>query len=415
MTQFTTTTERLLVAIDVAKRVHEVLVMWPSSKTRSFRVPNTRDEFERLSSFLRGQGLPIRAALEPTADFHRLIAHWLHRHGVEMHLASSLACARVREAMFNSWDKNDRKDARVIMYLLSQELTKPFHDPLVHGHMHLQELANTHHHISKIRTRCYHSLLNHYLPLFFPEFERYMHSSRAEWFCRFLLTFPTPGSVTALSRDEFVNQAWDVIGRKTSKRHLLEDIYHTAQHSIALPVPQDDLAIDTFKIQVRRYHELTKHILHLQERAEQALKGNPDYHRLRTIPGVGPIISLIILAESGDLRRFPHHRQYLSFCGFNLSAAQSGQSQGRYRMSKRGNARLRYAYWLAAVVAIRQRENSFQQKYKRYIAKDPANADLKRKAYSAIAAKMARVAHSLIKRGDDYRGYHETGIPGGGT
>ena len=230
-----------------------------------------------------------------------------------------------------------------------------------------------------------------------------------------MLTFPSPGSITALSRDEFVSQAWDVIGRKTSKRRLLEDIYHTAQHSIALPVPQDDLAIDTFKIQVRRYPELTKHILHLQERAEQALKGNPDYHRLRTIPGIGPIISLIILAESGDLRRFSHHRQYLAFCGFNLSAAQSGQSQGRYRMSKRGNARLRYAYWLAAVVAIRQRENSFQQKYNRYIAKDPANADLKRKAYSAIAAKMARVAHSLIKRGDDYRGYHETGIPGGGT
>ena len=52
MTQFTTTTERLLVAIDVAKRVHEVLIMWPSGKTRSFRVPNTRDEFERFSNFL---------------------------------------------------------------------------------------------------------------------------------------------------------------------------------------------------------------------------------------------------------------------------------------------------------------------------------------------------------------------------
>jgi transposase len=415
MTQFTTTTEHLLVAIDVAKRVHEVLVMWPSGKTRSFRVPNTRHEFERLTKFLLGQDLPVRAAFEPTADFHRLIAHWLHRHGVELHLASSVACARVREAMFNSWDKNDRKDARVIMYLLSQGMAKPFHDPLVHGHMHLQELANTYHHISKIRTRCYHSLLNHYLPLFFPEFERYMHSSRSEWFCRFLLSFPTPGSITGLSLDEFIKRAWDVVGRKTSKRRLLKDIYHTAEHSIALPVPQDDLSVETFQLQVRRYHELTQHIQQLQNSAEQTLNDDPDYHRLRTMPGIGPIISLIILAESGDLRRFPHHRQYLSFCGFNLSAAQSGQFQGRSKMSKRGNARLRYAYWLAAVGAIRQRENSFRYKYERYIAKDPANADLKRKAYSAIAAKMARVAHSLIKRGDDYRGYHETGLPGGGT
>ena len=84
-------------------------------------------------------------------------------------------------------------------------------------------------------------------------------------------------------------------------------------------------------------------------------------------------------------------------------------------MSKRSNARLRYAYWLAAVLAIRQKENSFRQKYERYIAKDPANADLKRMAYSAIAAKMARVAHALIKHQKNYRGYHESGIPGGGT
>jgi transposase len=206
-----------------------------------------------------------------------------------------------------------------------------------------------------------------------------------------------------------------VVGRKTSKRRLLKDIYHTAQHSIALPIEKDDLAVETFKIQVSCYHELTQHIQHLQSRAEQTLQNNPDFHRLKTIPGIGPIISLIILAESGDLRRFPHHRQYLAFCGFNLGATQSGQFQGRGKMSKRGNARLRYAYWLAAVVAIRQRENSFRYKYERYIAKDPANADLKRKAYSAIAAKMARVAHSLIKRGDDYRAYQEAGIPGGGT
>lgn len=415
MTQPTTTTGRILVAIDVAKRVHEVLVLWPSGKLKSFRVPNVRDEFERLTSFLLGEHMPVRAALEPTADFHRLIAHWLHRHGIEVHLASSLACARVREAMYNSWDKNDRKDARVIMYLLSQGLTKPFHDPLVEGHMHLQELANTYHHISKIRSRCYHSLLNHYLPLFFTEFERYMHASRAEWFCRFLLAFPAPGSITIMSQEEFIKKAWDLVGRKTSKRRLLEDIYHTAQQSIALPIPQDDLAIETFQVQVGRYHDLTQHIQRLQGRAEETLANNPDYHRLRTLPGIGPILALIILAESGDLRRFPHHRQYLAFCGFNLSATQSGQFQGRSRMSKRGNSRLRYAYWLAAVVAVRQRENSFRYKYERYIAKDPVNADLKRKAYSAIAAKMARVAHALIKQQSDYRGYHETGIPGGGT
>jgi hypothetical protein len=66
-------------------------------------------------------------------------------------------------------------------------------------------------------------------------------------------------------------------------------------------------------------------------------------------------------------------------------------------------------------MAIRQRENSFRWKYERYIRKEPDNADLKRKAHTAVAAKMARVAHALIKRGEDYRGYHEAMNSGGGT
>ena len=70
---------------------------------------------------------------------------------------------------------------------------------------------------------------------------------------------------------------------------------------------------------------------------------------------------------------------------------------------------------MAAQVAIRQRDNSFRAKYERYIAKDRANADLKRKALTAITAKMARTAHALIKTGSDYRPFIEEPVPSGRT
>ena len=59
------------------------------------------------------------------------------------------------------------------------------------------------------------------------------------------------------------------------------------------------------------------------------------------------------------------------------------------------------------------RENTFRQKYEKYIRNDPANKDLKRKAYTAIAAKMARVAYSVIKTETDYRCFYESAIPSG--
>ena len=84
-------------------------------------------------------------------------------------------------------------------------------------------------------------------------------------------------------------------------------------------------------------------------------------------------------------------------------------------LSKFGNARLRRAFWMAAHVAIRQRDNSFRAKYERYIARDRDNADLKRKALTAITAKMARTVHAVIKTGSDYRPFFEGPIPSGRT
>lgn len=409
------TPERLLVAIDVAKRSHDVLVRWPDGRSRYLKVPSRRPEFERLTTFLKDQGLPVRAALEPTADFHRALAHWLGSNGIEVHLASSVACARVREAMHNSWDKHDRKDAGVILYLLRHGMTAPFHDPLESGSHDLQEISNTYQQIVRARSRCYHSIVNHYIQLYFPEIERFLNASRSEWLCNFLIRFPTPGIVTNLSKEEFVKSAWEPVGRKVAKKTILEEIYELAQESIGLPVADDGESVRSFRIQLERYLSLTQTRHEMELRAHHTLQAQPDYTRLRTLPGVGPIIALMILAESGDLRRFPHHRQYLNYCGFNLSAFQSGQSRGRYQLSKRGNARLRYAYWLAGNGAILRRENSFRWKYEQYIRRDPDDPDLKRKARVAVAVKMARVAHALIKQGVDYRGYHEAGPPGSGT
>lgn len=114
----------------------------------------------------------------------------------------------------------------------------------------------------------------------------------------------------------------------------------------------------------------------IEARAEQVLANNPDFERLKTLPGIGPIIALTILAEAGDLRRFGHHRPFLKYCGFDLARNQSGVHRGREQLSKRGNARLRLAFWMAGQVAVRLRENSFKDKYERYIRANPGDADL---------------------------------------
>ena len=221
------------------------------------------------------------------------------------------------------------------------------------------------------------------------------------------MKFPTPGSITRYRKETFIKRAWKVIGRKQFKQQFLEHLYDIATNSIALPVSTNSVAVETYKMQLQRYIDFTRQRLHIEQKSEQFLSERTDYKRLRTITGVGAIVALIIIAESGDLNRFAHYRQYLNYCGFNLSSFQSGQRQSALKLSKRGNSRLRYAFWLAANSAIRMRENSFRYKFERYIKTNGDSADTRRKAYTAVAVKLARVAHSTVKNDLDYHGYHE--------
>jgi transposase len=151
----------------------------------------------------------------------------------------------------------------------------------------------------------------------------------------------------------------------------------------------------------------------MEECVHAQLEDNLDYQRLRTIPGIGPIIALTVLAEGGDLRRFSHYRKFLNYCGLSLSASQSGTHRGSPQLSKRGNARLRCAFWMAANAAINQRRNAFRRKYDNYVRVNPLDPDLKRKAYTAVAAKVARVAYGLIKTDQEYRHFDEAAISNG--
>ena len=408
--------DAVLVAIDVSKNRNDVLIEIPG-KTRRRRliVPNTGGEHDRFISLLNSLGRPVIAGFEATGNYHRPLAYRLLQAGVGLRLVSSVALARTREALHNGWDKNDPKDAQVILHMLKIGATQVYLDPIDAGINDIQELSKTHEIVSKAKTELWHRLLTHYLPLYFPEAARFAGNSRSDWFLAFLGQFPTPASITSYEKDAFIDAAWSVVGKKVSKARLLGDIYVTAQSSIGLPVPLDSPAVAMFRMVIAEGRSLIRQRDEIERQADAVLRDHPDYQRLRQVPGIGPIIAMTILAEAGDLRRFRHHRQFLKFCGLDLATHQSGQFRGQTKLSKFGNARLRRAFWMAAQVAIRQRDNSFRSKFERTIARDRDNADLRRKALTAVTAKMARTAHAVIKTGTDYRPFIEGPMPSGRT
>jgi transposase len=119
--------EAVLVAIDVSKNRNDVLIGLPGQRRRRrLVVPNTRAEHDRFIDALRCLDWPVVAGFEATGNYHRPLAWRLIEAGVDARLVSSVALARTREALHNSWDKNDPKDAQVILHMLRIGATQAY-------------------------------------------------------------------------------------------------------------------------------------------------------------------------------------------------------------------------------------------------------------------------------------------------
>jgi len=173
--------------------------------------------------------------------------------------------------------------------MLQTGLTQTWHDSLVSGTNDVQELSKTHHQVTLARTRVWHRLRDHYFPLYFSEIEPFIRSDYSDWLIRLLLRFPTPSAITCLTSEDFVAQAWSLVGRKVHKAALLAEIYAAAQRSIALPVTPDSAAVAMLRLVLEEYLALGRMRESVAQQAEIILASNPDRRRLMTVPGVGPL------------------------------------------------------------------------------------------------------------------------------
>lgn len=113
----------LLVAIDISKGRHEVLIEVPDKKRcRRVSVLNTLDEFERLIKLLRSFQRPVRVAFEATGNYHRALAFQLGAAGFNIKLfpLPHFIAALELEQTYPSGNRRRRRDgvSSGVLYLL---------------------------------------------------------------------------------------------------------------------------------------------------------------------------------------------------------------------------------------------------------------------------------------------------------
>lgn len=116
-------------------------------------------------------------------------------------------------------------------------------------------------------------------------------------------------------------------------------------------------------------------------------------NRASSIPGVGELTAVIVLAETNGFEFIRNKSQLASYAGLDVKEKQSGTSvNGKPRISKKGNRNLRKSMHLPALTAVKWDEN-FREIYARLISKH----GIKMKALVAIQRKILELIYILFK------------------
>jgi transposase len=154
---------------------------------------------------------------------------------------------------------------------------------------------------------------------------------------------------------------------------------------------------------------IKEHIAYLDQEIEKIRRQiadligqNPHLKRrkelLDSIPGIGKVTIPHILAELDDLEKFNHVRQMVAFIGLAPKETLSGSSiKGKPRLGKIGNARLRKALYMPALVSIQC--NPVMIAFYNRLKEKGKNGKV---IVCAIMRKLVHVIFGVLKSGKKY-------------
>jgi transposase len=153
---------------------------------------------------------------------------------------------------------------------------------------------------------------------------------------------------------------------------------------------ESDVAL-AVKSNVAVIEALNREVAHLEARLLAEAKLRPDYALLKSVPGIGEVLAIVIMLQTGDITRFAQVGNFVSYARCVDSARYSNGKKKGEGNTKNGNAYLVWAFIEAANFARR-----FSADAKRFFEKKRAKTNSV-VATKALAHKLARASYHILK------------------
>ena len=197
-------------------------------------------------------------------------------------------------------------------------------------------------------------------------------------------------------RTSLINSLQGMLRRNTGQKLNVNKIKQiNVDHVTPLLAGQEDLelsglvskeVVDYLSVQIKRIESAVKEKAKIKE----------SFEALQTIPGIGTILSLTIMLETGDIKRFPKVGNFTSYCRKVPSEWTSNEKKKGKGNKKNGNKYLAWAFSEAAELARRLDETA-RSYYNRKATRKKVMI-----ARGALAHKLARAAYFIMRDGVEF-------------
>ena len=154
--------------------------------------------------------------------------------------------------------------------------------------------------------------------------------------------------------------------------------------------------------QLKLLDQVKERIKECEKQIEEIIEETPAMRQLMTIPGVGPILAIVIAMEIGQIDRFPRAENLASYAGTVPRIKESGGKIRYGRVRPDVNRYLKWALIEAANVVVlnqnRWPESHVVQLYRRIKQRRGHG-----KAVVAVARHLAEATYWMLKRNEAYK------------
>ena len=336
------------VGIDISRGKSMVAVLRPFGEVvmLPFEVGHSNAELNALAEQLKSIEGETRVVMEHTGRYYEPVANTLHNSGLFVSAVNPLL---IKEYGGNSLRKvkTDKADAqKIARYALDNWADLRDYTPMDTIRYDLKTLNRQFHLASKQKTASANNLIA-LLEQTFPGvrkcFDSPVRSDGSQKWVDFVITFWHADCVRKYSKEAFAEryQKWCKRHGYLVRSNTVEKVYNLAKNAVVL-VPKSQTAKVIVQEAAKQLTAISRSVELYRTEMNRLAAMLPEYPVVMQMFGVGDTFGPQLMAEIGDVRRFPRKQSLVAFAGIDPAPNDSGDKYGRNSgTTKRGSPYLR--------------------------------------------------------------------------